>query len=259
MKRVQDKKVTIGSRPPHSPPWQGGAGGGGNFFVLHPMKRFIFHALLVCNMCFLPVMAQQSDDKLATFFVGRVKYSKNDGNDCSGVGKDLIQLVSRTSTIQVQEERKVRLADENLYETPFLFMNGHNDFVLSDVELENLRKYLSHGGFIFASGCCTNPGFPIAWRREFSRIFPGETVKRLSYDHLIYRSFYKLEKIRTIQEQKEVYLEGLSFQGSLVGVMCEEGLCCSFAMANNCNDGRGIEPNEGKKIALNIAVYSLTH
>jgi len=105
------------------------------------MKRFVFHALLVCNMCFLPVMAQQSDDKLATFFVGRVKYSKNDGNDCSGVGKDLIQLVSRASTIQVQEE----------------------------------------------------------------------------------------------------------------------DLCCSFAMANNCNAGRGIEPNEGKKIALNIAVYSLTH
>ena len=39
-------------------------------------------------------------------------------------------------------------------------MNGHNDFVLTEAEIRNLRKYLGHGGFFFASGCCTNPKFP---------------------------------------------------------------------------------------------------
>ena len=43
-------------------------------------------------------------------------------------------------------------------------------FVLTDAEVATLRKYLGHGGFFFASGCCTNPNFPKAWRREFSRI-----------------------------------------------------------------------------------------
>jgi len=81
-------------------------------------------------------------------------------NDCGGVGQDLMRLVSRASTLKIQEERKVRLTDPELFETPFLFMNGHNDFVLTEAELENLRKYLSHGGFFFASGCCTNPTFP---------------------------------------------------------------------------------------------------
>ena len=122
-------------------------------------------------------LAQATDDKQATFFMGRVRYSSNDGNDCSGVGQELMQLVSRASTIKIQEERKVRLTDPELFETPFLFMNGHNDFVLTEPELANLRKYLSHGGFFFASGCCTSPGFPRAWRREFSRIFPNEMVK----------------------------------------------------------------------------------
>src|SRR5262245_48902871 len=68
----------------------------------------------------------QTDDKQATFFMGRVKYSSNDGNDCGGVGQDLMRLVSRASTLKVQEERKVKLTDADLYETPFLFMNGHN-------------------------------------------------------------------------------------------------------------------------------------
>src|SRR5712675_1397064 len=101
----------------------------------------------------LPLIAnaQASDDKQATFFMGRIKYSANDGNDCGGVGQDLMKLVSRASTLKIQEERKVKLTDPELYETPFLFMNGHNDFVLSDAELENLRKYFSHGGFFFSS------------------------------------------------------------------------------------------------------------
>src|SRR5262252_817758 len=103
----------------------------------------------------LGVSAQALDDNQATFFMGRVKYSSNDGNDCGGVGQDLMKLVSRTSTLKIQEERKVRLTDPDLFETPFIFMNGHNDFVLVEAELSNLRKYLGHGGFFFGSGCCT--------------------------------------------------------------------------------------------------------
>jgi hypothetical protein len=199
------------------------------------------------------------DEKLATFFMGRVKYSTNDGNDCGGVGQDLMKLVSRASTIQVQEERRVKLGDAQLFETPFLFMNGHNDFVLSEPELENLRKYLTHGGFIFASGCCDNPGFPKAWRREFSRIFPNERVKALSYDHLIYRSFYKLDRVRSDKDNHDIQLDGLIHDGNLVAVMCEDGLCCAFSAENNCNRGKTVNIEDGKKLALNIAVYALTH
>src|SRR5881296_3497898 len=83
-----------------------------------------------------PAFAQPNDDKQATFFMGRVRYSANDGNDCGGVGQDLMKLVSRASTLKIQEERKVKLTDAELYETPFLFMNGHNDFVFTEAELE---------------------------------------------------------------------------------------------------------------------------
>ncbi|MEW6157999.1 MAG: DUF4159 domain-containing protein [Verrucomicrobiota bacterium] len=206
-----------------------------------------------------PLQAQERDDKMATFFMGRVKYSTNDGNDCRTVGQDLMKLVSRASSIKIQEERRVKLADPDLFETPFLFMNGHNNFVLNDAELENLRKYLAHGGFIFASGCCTNPQFPDAWKREFGRIFPGETVRELPYTHLIYRSFYKIEKVRCIHLPKDVKLVGLFYQGNLVAVMGDEGLCCAFSADNSCNDGKGVSTEDGQKLALNIAVYALTH
>jgi len=230
------------------------------------ISRITHHASQITLTCLLIVapssrvaLAQGNDDKHATFFMGRVRYSANDGNDCSGVGQDLMKLVSRASTLKIQEERKVRLTDPDLYETPFLFMNGHNDFVLTEAELENLRLYFSHGGFFFASGCCTNPNFPRAWRREFNRIFTNEKVKPIPYDHLIYRSFYNIDRIRCLNEPRDIQLEGLFYQGNLVAVMCEDGLCCAFSASNACNEGKGISPDDGQKLTLNIAVYALTH
>ena len=206
-----------------------------------------------------PGWGQGKDDSQATFFMGRIKYSSNQGNDCANVGNELMQLISRTSTVKIQQERRLKLTDPELFETPFVFMNGHDDFILSQAEIECLKKYLSHGGFYFASGCCTNPRFPQAWRREFGRIFPGEAVRTIPYDHLIYRSFYKIDRLRCLHEPRDIKLEGLFFQGNLVAVMCEDGLCCAFSMNNGCNQGKGVSPEDGKKLALNIAVYALTH
>src|ERR1700722_9044515 len=141
------------------------------------MKPTLLLATALGCLIALSGYSQGRDDKQTTFFMGRLKYSNNDGDECSGVGEDLMKLVSSASTLKVQEERKVTLTGPELFETPFVFMNGHNDFTVTPAEVENLKKYLSHGGFIFASGCCTNPDFPKAWRREFSRIFPGEKVK----------------------------------------------------------------------------------
>ncbi|HSI82718.1 MAG: DUF4159 domain-containing protein [Candidatus Methylacidiphilales bacterium] len=212
--------------------------------------------LLVSALC---VGVRADDEKMSTFFVGRLKYSSNNGNDCANVGNDLVALVSRVSTIKMAEERLVKLSDESLHETPFLFMNGHFDFVLTDQEIASLRSYLDQGGFLMASGCCTNPAFPKAWRREMGRIFPGETVKRITYDHLIYRSFYKIDSIRAVHDQSLIYVEGLVHDGNIVALLCEEGLCCSFSMDNRCNSNRGVPPEIGKKLAVNIAVYALTH
>jgi hypothetical protein len=205
------------------------------------------------------LLGATAPDRNATFFVGRLEFGGNGGSDCGDVGHDLIRLVSRTSAIHVQEERKLKLADVGLFETPFLFMNGHHDFVLSSAEIDNLKTYLSRGGFVFASGCCTNPAFPAAWRRELSRIFPGEAVKPIPYDHMIYRSFYKMDRIRSAKGGHDVMLEGLFYQGDLVAVMGEDGLCCSFSMEGSCNRNAGVLPDDAKKIAVNIAVYSLTH
>lgn len=205
------------------------------------------------------LFAQPPEERMTDFFLGRLRYSKNNGNDCAAVGTNMVKLVAQVTTVPVHAEHKLSLKDPALFETPFVFMNGHNDFVFSEEELNNLRTYLEHGGFLFASGCCTNPAFPKAWRREMARVFPEEEVRPLGYDHPIYRSFYKIDGVRNLHRNEDVYLEALFYQQRMVAVMCEDGLCCAFSMDNRCNIGRGVSPEDGKKLALNIAVYATTH
>jgi hypothetical protein len=216
-------------------------------------------SIILTVLCFIGTIHSQSPDEQSSyFFMGRVQYSKNDGRDCASVGRNMARLMSEISTIQIRDEKPVRLTDPDLFETPFLFMNGHNDFEFSEAEIENLRIYLEHGGFLFASGCCTNPAFPEAWRREMRRVLE-KPVQRLEYNHPIYRSFYRLTSIRSIHRNTEVYVEGVFLGDRLVAVLCEDGLCCAFSANNDCNVGRGISPEDGKKLALNIAVYAITH
>lgn len=59
---------------------------------------------------------------------------------------------------------------------PFIFLTGSKDFVLTEPEVENLRKYVSLGGAIW--GDSSRPGknsrFDIAFRREMKRVLPDK-------------------------------------------------------------------------------------
>ncbi len=102
------------------------------------MKTFFQNCLLIAIVATIlhPAIAQAPSDPApidpsTSFFMGRIKYSKNNGNDCSGVGQNLTKLVAEVSTIRIGNEERIAFTDPQLFETPFLFMNGHNDFVLA--------------------------------------------------------------------------------------------------------------------------------
>ena len=98
--------------------------------VRKPTRRMIALTLLLGHLALGSFLWGQSET-VPTFFVGRLQFGDNQGQDCHDVGMDLVKLVSRASTIHVKEERILKLGDDELFETPFLFMNGHDDFQLS--------------------------------------------------------------------------------------------------------------------------------
>ena len=70
----------------------------------------------------------------------------------------------------------LNLASDEIFskKPPFIFFTGHRDFILTDQEVENLRKYVNLGGCIW--GDSSLPGhrsrFDLAFRREMRRVIP---------------------------------------------------------------------------------------
>ena len=67
--------------------------------------------------------------------------------------------------------------------------------------------------------------------QDLARIFPDTAPVRLEYSHPIYRSLHHIDRIPCLHEDRNVYVEGLTYRNHLVAVMCSDGLCCTSAWA----------------------------
>lgn len=106
------------------------------------------------------------------------------------------ELQRRTSIEVSLEVRPVPLASPKIFEQPFLYFGGEGDFpALRSEEVENLRRYLTWGGFVFADANDGSDvtGFDGAFRREISRVLPQNPLEPVSLAHVVYKSFFLLD------------------------------------------------------------------
>lgn len=88
-------------------------------------------------------------------------------------------------------EAVVRATDPGLDRYPLLYLTGHGEILLSEAEVDALRRYLTSGGMLHADD---NFGIDETLRREISRIFPDEPLVELPFDHPIYRVAFRFPK-----------------------------------------------------------------
>ncbi len=100
-------------------------------------------------------------------------------------------LEERTAIPMAQlAEARVAPLDEELFDFPLLYMNGHGNIQLTPSEIRRLHKYLTEGGFLFADD---NYGMDQSFRRMITKIFPDRELVELPFDHPIYHGFYDFE------------------------------------------------------------------
>lgn len=196
---------------------------------------------------------------------------RNDWNakDFAHVLENVSSLLNETTSVQVSPEPKVlKLTDEALFSYPFLFMAGHLGLVLSETEVERLRSHLTKGGFLLATACCGSPSFAGSFEREMKKVFPSQKLAVIPREHLIYRSLYPLTTIHCLSGElgtaNPYYgptpLKGIEIDGRLVVVFCPPALTCGWASSGKCTAGCGrVAPDDARKLAANVVVYSLTH
>ena len=197
----------------------------------------------------------------AVLTIGRLHY--NGGGDWyanpSSLPNLLAAIRTRTALRSASEERVVTLADDELWDVPYLYMTGHGNVRFSDIELATLRSWLLRGGFLHADD---NYGMDESIRRELGRLFPDRQLTEVPLDHPVYHLVYDFPRgIPKIHEH-----DGKPAQG--FGIFLDGRLAVFYSYQTDLGDGWEDpevhnDPPEKREAALrmgvNLFAYAVGH
>jgi hypothetical protein len=106
------------------------------------------------------------------------------------------ELQRRTSIEVSLDVRSIPLSSPKLFEYPFLYFGADGEFPeLKPAEVENLRRYLTFGGFLFADAndASDGTGFDASFRREIARTLPKQPLEPVPLSHVLFKSFFLLD------------------------------------------------------------------
>lgn len=170
-----------------------------------------------------------------------------------------LDLLARETEIDI--ERKAAVIDMNsdaIFDYPFSIMSGEDDFVLRNDEVEQLRAYLTRGGFVLASAGCSNKAWADAFRREIQRVFPELKLRRIDPSHEIFRTVFEIRRLQTKTATTEAtQLWGLTMDRRLVLVFSPEGLNDTGNAGGGCCCCGGNEIRNAKYLNANLLAYVL--
>ena len=196
--------------------------------------------------------AHRSIRPSAPLTIGRLHY--NGGGDWyanpSSLPNLLAAIRTRTALRSASEERVVTLADDELWDVPYLYMTGHGNVRFSDIELATLRSWLLRGGFLHADD---NYGMDESIRRELGRLFPDRQLTEVPLDHPVYHLVYDFPRgIPKIHEH-----DGKPAQG--FGIFLDGRLAVFYSYQTDLGDGWEDpevhnDPPEKREAALRMGV-----
>ena len=136
------------------------------------------------------------------------------------------ELSLRTSIVTARAPTRIRASDARLTDSLFLLCAGTGSFRFSDEERGRLARWLGLGGFLVFDNsgfAAPDPDFDASARRELARIMPGHALERVSPEHVIYRSFYRLDYAagRAIHRP---YIEGIRLGSRICAVIVSNDL-----------------------------------
>ncbi len=136
-------------------------------------------------LLFINVGIAQQPQVSSAFKIARLKYSGGgDWYNDPSAEVNLLKFVRQNAGIDVDPVYEfVELNSEQLFTYPFIFITGHGNISFSENEVRRLRTYLENGGFLYVDD---DYGLDKAFRREAKKIFPGQELAELPYNHGIY-------------------------------------------------------------------------
>lgn len=228
-------------------------------------RTFIQHCAVFLALCAVvpssfgqlataPATPVHSD--LSLLQCGNLIYAGTKSSVCFA-DRFLTDVASQTSLRVNKKFCPVRLDAEALFDYPFCVMSGNEDFALSQKERQQLRKYLTQGGFLLVSPGCSDEKWDKSFRQEIKVCFPEYPLQKVAMSHPI---FSTVNPIPSLVEKhgKPVFLEGLEINGRLVLIYSKEGLN-DVANAKGCCCCGGNEIRDPAKVNVNVFTYAVLY
>ncbi len=115
-----------------------------------------------------------------------------------------------------------------IFNYPYVYLTGHGTIIFNEQEAENLRLYLTSGGFLHIDD---NYGLDQFIRLQMKKVFPDNEFVELPYSHAIYNQKYKFSTgLPKIHEH-----DGKPAQG--FGIIHEGRLVCFYSYESDLGNG----------------------
>lgn len=182
----------------------------------------------------------------------------------SGTGRWSWELIRRTSAPARMTASDVAADDSELLDEPFTVWVGNRAVSpLSDPEIRGLRHYLSLGGVLFVDDADPGSGqFGASVRRELTRILPESPLVKLPSQHVLYKSYYLIERPVGRFEGPE-FLEAITSGKTVRVLLSSHDLLGALARGHDGGWTFEVEPGGMRqrelaiRLAVNLAMYVL--
>ncbi len=124
----------------------------------------------------------------------RIKYQGGGDwyNDPDILPNLMSEVRSRVADVETADSQLVlSFDDDRIFQYPFLFLTGHGNVRFSRSEVNNIRKYVKRGGFIYIDD---DYGMDKFIRRELKRVFPDKKLVLVPFSHPLFHMFYNFSK-----------------------------------------------------------------
>jgi hypothetical protein len=161
-------------------------------------RRLTRRNLLLGTSALLPLLSQRAwaFGEKSRFIPAVARHGGRWDTRLGGLRRISWELQRRTSVEVLPDARPVVLSSPEIFEYPFLYFGGEGEVPpLTAPEVENLRRYLTFGGFMLADAndASDGNGFDDSFRREIARVLPQNPLAMVPSSHVVYKSFFLLE------------------------------------------------------------------
>ncbi len=183
----------------------------------------------------------------------------------SGLRRLAWELQRRTSVESILEARAVPLESPKLFELPFVYLSSDRELpAFTPPQLENLRRYLTFGGFVFADANdgSNGNGFDQSFRKLMSEVLPQVQPRPLPATHVVFKTFFLLDTAPgryLTSAQLDAWTIGkraavIYSQNDVMGALARDE---SGTFEYEVTPGGERQREYATRLAINIAMYSL--